>query len=127
VGILSLMRPIGTNIRISAIRNAAGVSWAAFPLQLRFYEPLATLERGPVELDFMISARLNYKHVEFLLQLALVTNVAEPNPQGSQLLIVSSEILGLIIEAIVSRHCLANSGTSLVWKVRVTIIGFLFD
>lgn len=58
--------------------------------------------------------RLNHLHVLFLLRLALVHRVSEPD---ARLLAISADILGLVIEAVILKDCLANSGTSLIWKV----------
>lgn len=64
----------------------------------------------------MVSARLNYLHVMLLLQLALDCSTLP----GAQLLEAAAEMLTITIDAIVTRHRLANSGTSLVWKVSHT-------
>lgn len=63
----------------------------------------------------MASARLNHLHVLFLLQLTLTRHVAQAD---DQLLSLSSEMLGVVIEAAVLKERLVYSGTGLVWRVR---------
>lgn len=75
--------------------------------------PLISYDRRPVELDFMVSTRLNYAHVMFLLRQTLAHRVSEPD---AELLAISADMLSLVVEAVVLKDRLANSGTSLVWK-----------
>lgn len=98
-----------------AIQADAEEQWATLPPQFRLEGHLRSYgDRRPIEQDFMVSARLNYLHVGLLLHLALVRRVSEP---GVRLLAISAEMLSLIVEAVVLRDRLANSGTSLRWKV----------
>lgn len=62
----------------------------------------------------MISARLNYLHVHFLLEMAVIRNLAEPGPG---LISVAATMLRLAVDAIIFKDRLINSGTQLVWKV----------
>ena len=62
----------------------------------------------------MVGAKLNYLHTHFLLRSALLRQASEPDPQ---LLRLSVDMLSLVIEAVIFKDQLLNSGTSLVWKV----------
>lgn len=90
------------------------VAWAAIPNTLRLEKPLSSYNRRHVEIDFLVSTKLNFAHVKFLLELTITPRVSNP---GIELLRTSAEILSLVVEAIVLKQRLANSGTSLVWKV----------
>lgn len=61
----------------------------------------------------MVSARLNYLHVLFMLRLALVRRISEPD---AQLVAISADMLALVIEAVMIKDRLIDSGTSLIWK-----------
>jgi hypothetical protein len=104
----------------SRIETHAEAQWADVPVQFRLDQPLISYDRRAVELDFMVSARLNYMHVIFLLRAATVARITELD---TRLLAISADILSLVVEAIVMRQYLANSGTSLVWKVSFAIPG----
>lgn len=54
--------------------------------------------------------------MKFLLELTITPRVSNP---GVQLLLTSADMLSLVVEAIVLKQRLANSGTSLVWKVSI--------
>ncbi|GKZ85533.1 hypothetical protein AnigIFM56816_011501 [Aspergillus niger] len=89
--------------------------WLAVPRSCRLEGGLKACDRRPVERDFMVNMKLNYLHVQFLLRLALVRPMStEPD---SDLLNVSLEMLGLVVETILLKDQIVNSGTSLVWKV----------
>jgi hypothetical protein len=81
---------------------------------LRLDKPLSSYNQRHVEIDFLVSTKLNFAHVKFLLELTITPRV--PNP-GVELLRISADMLSLVVEAIVLKQRLANSGTSLVWKV----------
>lgn len=68
----------------------------------------------PAELDIMLGFRLNQLHVLFLLRLALVKRVSDPDPD---LVALAQTMLSLVIEALVFKDRLVHSGTSLSWKV----------
>jgi hypothetical protein len=75
---------------------------------------MKSFDRPPLELDLMLGIRLNHLHVLFLLRLALVRRVSEPDPQ---LYAIAQEMLGLVVEGVVLKDHLVHSGTSLTWKV----------
>ncbi|KAF2498736.1 hypothetical protein BU16DRAFT_303618 [Lophium mytilinum] len=79
---------------------------------------MISYDRRAVELDFMVSARLNYLHVMFLLRLTLGLRISEPD---AELLVVSAEMLSLVAQAVVLKHRLVNSGTSLIWKASLAL------
>ncbi|KAI1848662.1 hypothetical protein JX265_011487 [Neoarthrinium moseri] len=98
----------------SAIQGTAEAQWLSLPLEFRLEGPLRFCNQPPVIRDFMVSARLNHLHVLFLLRLAL----SHHKPQSDvDLVRVSAEILNLIVEALLQKDQLVNSGTSLTWKV----------
>lgn len=100
--------------RCSLIKNMIEEQWAAMPAVFKLDGPLSSCRQGPVELDFLVSAKLNFTHVRFLLELHTALPISHPS---IELLQASAEMLSLVVEAIVMRQKLANSGTSLVWKV----------
>ena len=100
------------------MQTHAEASWEALPQRFRLNGSLKTYIGTPFERDFLVSARLNYLHVFFLLRLASQQHV--PSPDES-LVDISLAMLSLVVEAVVLRDHLANSGTGLVWKVRVPL------
>lgn len=61
----------------------------------------------------MVSARLNHLHVLFMLRMALVRRISEPD---AQLVGISADMLGVVVEAMMIKDRLIDSGTSLIWK-----------
>ncbi|OJJ94663.1 hypothetical protein ASPACDRAFT_1908912 [Aspergillus aculeatus ATCC 16872] len=102
--------------RARIIEADAHAQWHAVPPSCRLEGNLKSCDRRPVERDFMVNMKLNYIHVQFLLQLALrrPTTMMDPDPN---LLTLSLQMLGLVVEAILLKDQIVNSGTSLVWKV----------
>lgn len=96
------------------IQNHAESDWQALPLYFRIEKPLKLYDRQPTERDFMVSARLNHLHILLLLRRALGQRIADPDPQ---MVSIAAEMLSLATEAALLKQELANSGTSLVWKV----------
>ncbi|KAG0645056.1 Quinic acid utilization activator [Hyphodiscus hymeniophilus] len=92
-------------------RANAEVDWNALPPRFRLEGALKYCGRKAVERDFMASARLNHLHILFLLRLALVRRMAEPD---SQLISISADILSLAVEIAVLKEHLSNSGTGIV-------------
>ena len=70
--------------------------------------------RKPIERDFVVAAKLNHLHVLFLVQLALAGQISEPTPG---LVALSANILSLVVEAIMFKTYLVNSGTGMIWRV----------
>ncbi|KAJ5115743.1 hypothetical protein N7456_000091 [Penicillium angulare] len=89
--------------------------WNAVPETYRLQCSLKACDRRPVDRDFMVNMKLNYLHVQFLLRLALFRSTSsEPD---HALLGISMEMLSLVVETIMLKDQIINSGTSLVWKV----------
>lgn len=63
----------------------------------------------------MVNMKLAYLHVQFLLGLALLRPITtNPDPE---LFSISMDMLSLVVESIMLKDQIINSGTSLVWKV----------
>ena len=62
----------------------------------------------------MVSARLNYLHVQFLLRLTFVNSIQKPD---RQLITISSNMLNVVVQGMLFKDHLANSGTSHLWRV----------
>jgi hypothetical protein len=103
----------------SEIAGRAEAQWQALPAHFRLSGTLKQCIRPPFERDFLASPRLNHLHVQFLLQLALLDHLAEPDTLITE---ISQQILALVVETILLRDDLANSGTGLIWKVRMNVI-----
>jgi hypothetical protein len=96
----------------------ACAQWNVVPETCRLTCNLKTCDRRPVERDFMVNMKLNYLHVRFLLWLALINPLTmDPNPE---LVSISMDMLSLVVETIMLKDQIINSGTSLVWKVSQT-------
>ncbi|XHG07179.1 hypothetical protein AWENTII_010339 [Aspergillus wentii] len=101
--------------RARLIETDAHAQWTAVPQSYRLEGSLKACDRRPVERDFMVNMKLNYLHVQFLLRLALVRPmITDPDPE---LFTISMDMLSLVIETIMLKEQMINSGTSLVWKV----------
>ncbi|KAF2112247.1 hypothetical protein BDV96DRAFT_497984 [Lophiotrema nucula] len=102
------------SINASRIEAAANALWDSLPRSYHLEGPLKMYDRSPVERDFLISARLNHIHIFFMLHMALQRRTTDPD---APLIKVSAQILSLVCEAVLLKDTLANSGTTLVWKV----------
>ena len=103
----------------SEIASRIELQYRNLPASFRLKTPLKQCTaKSPFERDFLVSTSLNHLHVQFLLHLALLDHLADPDPQ---ILEVSQQILALVVEAILLRDNLANSGTGLIWKVASTV------
>lgn len=100
---------------IRLIDADACAQWNAVPANYRLDCDLKSCNRQPVERDFMANMKLNYLHVHFLLRLACVFPMTTGRDPG--LFRVSTEMLSLVVETIMLKDQIINSGTSLVWKV----------
>lgn len=69
----------------------------------------------------MANMKLNYLHVHFLLRLACVRPMT--SDRDPELFRVSTEMLRLVVETILLKDQIINSGTSLVWKVSQNTLG----
>ncbi|PLB45480.1 hypothetical protein P170DRAFT_449171 [Aspergillus steynii IBT 23096] len=99
----------------SAIQDRAEAQWRALPPQFRLEGSIRQYnQRSPFERDFLISARLNQLHVLFLLRLLLLDTLVDPD---TSIVIIAGEMLALVVEIILIRDQLTNSGTGLIWKI----------
>ena len=98
----------------SEIANRAEAQWQALPDHFRLSGSLKQSPQTPFERDFLVSTRLNHLHVLFLLRLVLFNCLAEPD---NSIVEIAQQMLALVVEAVLFRDHLANSGTGLIWKV----------
>ncbi|KFY41746.1 hypothetical protein V495_04814 [Pseudogymnoascus sp. VKM F-4514 (FW-929)] len=98
----------------SIIRSRAEEQWQTLPPHFKLMTSLKDCHLGPFERDFLAGARLDHLHIRFLLCLVSLRHISEPD---DSLLEVAFEMLSLVVETIVLRERLVNSGTSLIWKV----------
>jgi len=98
----------------SAIQRKAEEQWRALPDQFRLETSLKQCAGNPFERDFLAHVRLNHLHVLFLLRLLLLNTMTEPD---IPIIETAGQMLALVVEAILLRDQLTNSGTGLIWKV----------
>jgi hypothetical protein len=98
----------------STLQSRADAHWEALPAHFRFDGNLQRSNISPFERDFVVSIRLNYLHISFLLERLLLRRLAEPE---EAIIGVAQQMLHLVVEAILLREELSNSGTGLDWKV----------
>ncbi|KAJ3459924.1 hypothetical protein MRS44_015997 [Fusarium solani] len=104
----------GQEERVSALRSDLERKWQELPAHFRLKATLKDCHGNPFQLDFLASTRLDYLHTCFLLDLVSLQQTSEPN---QSILTVATQMLALVVETIVLRNGLINSGTSLNWKV----------
>lgn len=100
--------------KVREIHDKAQAQWLALPPHFRLESSLKQCNQAPVVRDFILNARLNQLHILFLLRMAVTRSRPESDPA---LVSTAAEILTLIVEALMQKDYLVNSGTSLVWKV----------
>lgn len=83
------------------------------PMNVKTAADLKSYPGPPFERDFCLSAKLNYLQVLFLAQQALL-RAPQTDPR---LLNISEQLLTIVVEAMMLRHRLVNSGTGFIWKV----------
>ncbi|GIZ38777.1 hypothetical protein CKM354_000217800 [Cercospora kikuchii] len=85
--------------------------WSRLPGHFKITDTLPLHDRHTAyELDLLLDCRLQYLQILFLLYGGAQRN-------GPEILGVSEEILSLVVDAIILRDRIVNSGTSLIWKV----------
>ncbi|KAL7815928.1 hypothetical protein V8C44DRAFT_323393 [Trichoderma aethiopicum] len=99
---------------ISELRLKIDRQWQDLPPHYRLTTSLKDCPLGPFARDFLAGARLEYLHTHFLLGFLSQRKVAEPD---EALLRTASEMLSIVVETIILRDRMANSGTCLIWKV----------
>ncbi|KAJ5643939.1 uncharacterized protein N7484_006446 [Penicillium longicatenatum] len=100
--------------RASTIQQKAEEQWLALPATLRLSGSLKHCSRTPFDRDFLAHARLQHLHVLFLLRLLLLNTMTEPD---IPIIETAGQMLALVVECILLRDQLTNSGTGLIWKV----------
>ncbi|VUC24616.1 unnamed protein product [Clonostachys rosea] len=100
--------------RASLIKAEADLQWESLPAHFKLEGPMKSQDCSPVELDKLLGTKLNYLHVLFLLRQALRRRTSDWDPELNS---VAGQMLSLVVEALMLREGLVNSGTSLVWKV----------
>lgn len=98
----------------SALQTGADAYWEALPAHFHFEGSLKRSNISQFERDFVVSIRLNYLHISFLLERLLLRRLAEP---GEAIIDIAQKMLHLVVEAILLREELSNSGTGLDWEV----------
>ncbi|KAH8891240.1 hypothetical protein GQ53DRAFT_841627 [Thozetella sp. PMI_491] len=96
------------------IQQRAEVNWSYLPPHFRLEKNWKSQGKTPFERDFLVHTRLNHLQIIFLLRLMLVGRLSEPD---ASLLAVAQEIVSLVVETVVLRDYIVNSGTGLIWKV----------
>ncbi|KAJ5239473.1 hypothetical protein N7468_004092 [Penicillium chermesinum] len=105
---------LGCAKKASSIQQRAEAQWQALPAHFRLQSSLKQCGQGPFERDFVAHVRLNHLHVLFLLRLLLLNTLAEPD---IPIIETAAQMLALVVEVILLRDQLTNSGTGLIWKV----------
>ncbi|CAG8367868.1 unnamed protein product [Penicillium salamii] len=90
--------------------------WQRLPPHFRLSTSVKDCDRSPFERDFLAGTRLDYLHILLLTGLVSRGKLSEPD---DLLLTVAGEMLSITVEVIILRDRLVNSGTSLIWKVRI--------
>lgn len=90
--------------------------FSSLPIHFQHHGTLRKRVHGPFERDFIAAVRLNHLHVLFLLSLLQLRTPAEP---GFEIIEIAEEMVLLIVDLILLRDQIVNSGTSLVWKVSI--------
>ncbi|KAI2732704.1 transcriptional regulator family: Fungal Specific TF [Penicillium roqueforti] len=112
--LLRLKQRENFNRKASVIRQKAETQWANLPSQFRLSGPLKECSGDAFERDLIASIRLDQLHVLFLLQLSCLDTLTEPDPC---ILDISDQILSLVVDTILLRDQLVNSGIGLIWKI----------
>ena len=99
------------------IQSQAEAQWQALPSHFRLESSLKQSVQGPFERDFVAGVRLHHLHVLFLLRLLLLRSPTEPD---LPIIETAGQMLTLVVEIILLRDQLTNSGTGLIWKVSRT-------
>lgn len=100
--------------KAAEIRRIQIEQWEALPSHFKFEASLKQASQSPFGRDHLVSARLHHLHVLFLLKLLELERLSDPD---DEIIEVSQSIVAVVLEAILLRDQLANSGTGLVWKV----------
>lgn len=100
--------------RVSQARYDLEQVWLEMPPHFRLTGSLIACQGTPFEKDFLVNQRLEYLHTHFLLGLTSLQRTAEPD---EELLRTSEKMLRLVVELMLLRNKIVNSGTCWFWKV----------
>ncbi|KAJ5132889.1 hypothetical protein N7448_007047 [Penicillium atrosanguineum] len=100
--------------RASIIQRKTEEQWNALPAHFRLESSLKQCAQSPFQRDFLAHVRLTHLHVLFLLRLLLLNTLSEPD---IPIIETAGQMLALVVEIILLREQLTNSGTGLIWKV----------
>ncbi|BCS28757.1 uncharacterized protein APUU_70327S [Aspergillus puulaauensis] len=100
--------------RVSEIKAMAEKHFSSLPIHFQHHGTLRKRVHGPFERDFIAAVRLNHLHVLFLLSLLELRTPAEP---GFEIIEIAEEMALIVVDLILLRDQIVNSGTSLVWKI----------
>ncbi|KAL4812584.1 hypothetical protein BDW67DRAFT_193577 [Aspergillus spinulosporus] len=100
--------------RIAEIRATAEKQFDLLPTHLKLECSLRKCTNDSFKRDFLAAVRLNHLHVMFMLSLLQLHTPAEPDTPTVE---IAEEIISLIVDLILLRDQIVNSGTSLVWKI----------
>lgn len=84
-------------------------------MHFRLESSLKQCAQSPFQRDFLAHVRLTHLHVLFLLRLLLLNTLSEPD---IPIIETAGQMLALVVEIILLREQLTNSGTGLIWKVK---------
>lgn len=97
----------------SQLEESADEQWRALPDRLRI-EQRPPNHATPFERDFLFSICLNHLHVKLLLRRLSLAHQSEPDGAVVE---IAQKMLSLVVDVVLTRDELANSGTNLSWKV----------
>lgn len=100
---------------VQSTRSSLERLWLSLPSHFRLTTSLADHDSSPFVRDFLANQRLEYLHTHFLLELPSLKRTPE---SVDDLLGIASSMLTLVVEVILMRSRLVNSGSHLLWKVR---------
>jgi hypothetical protein len=105
---------------LSELRRKIDEQWEMLPSHFRLTGSLKDCRhQSAFERDFLAGTRLDYLHTNFLLDLSTQRKVSEPD---EAIISTAGEMLSLVVEVVILRDSVVNSGSSLVWKVCETQI-----
>lgn len=104
-------------MRTSIIQRKTEEQWNALPAHFRLESSLKQCAQSPFQRDFLAHVRLTHLHVLFLLRLLLLNTLSEPD---IPIIETAGQMLALVVEIILLREQLTNSGTGLIWKVYIS-------
>ncbi|KAF4883836.1 hypothetical protein CGCF415_v013930 [Colletotrichum fructicola] len=99
--------------KIAELDRTADEQWRALPDGFRIGRRPPN-HAGPFERDFLFSICLNHLHVKLLLRRLMLSRQSEPDGAVVE---IAQKMLSLVVDIVLSRDELANSGTNLSWKV----------